>query len=148
MSRRITKIILHHSDSDIKSHDDISVIDGWHKERGFRCTLPDGSEVHVGYHYFITTKGVVQEGRPEHRVGAHCYGENTSSIGICLHGKDEFSSTQFKALTWLVRSLLTKYPEATIHGHNEFASKDCPVFSVDDFMEDYMSNMDEINVNG
>ena len=146
MSRLINKIILHHSDSDVKSHDDIKVIDDWHKSRGFKCTLLDGKIVHVGYHYFITTTGKVQKGRPEDRVGAHCLGENTHSIGICLHGKDIFYDVQFRALAKLIRELQGKYPDSTIHGHNEYVDKDCPMFDVDDFMEDYMSNMPSIDV--
>jgi len=90
---------------------------------------------------------VVQKGRPEDRVGAHCLGENTHSIGICLHGKDSFYDKQFKALAKLVRELQAKYPDTTIHGHNEHSSKACPVFDVDDFLEDYMSNMSSIDVN-
>jgi len=34
----------------------IKTIDGWHKERGFRC---------VGYHFFIKRDGKLQEGRTE-----------------------------------------------------------------------------------
>jgi len=29
-----------------------------------------------------------------------------------------------------VSDLKTRYPAATVHGHNEFAKKDCPCFNV------------------
>lgn len=144
--RLVTKIILHNSDSAIAAHDDISVIDEWHKARGFRFTDIDGTVRHVGYNYFITTKGVVQRGRDKEKVGAHCKGQNRNSIGICLHGKDKFTDEQFKSLAKLIRELLLEYPKATIHGHNEFSNKLCPVFDVDDFIEIYMSNIEAIDV--
>ena len=150
MSRLINKIILHCSDSNIKAHDDIEVIDEWHKARDFRYRLPSGKVIHVGYHYFIKSDGTVQTGRPEEGVGAHCYGENKHSIGICLHGrnKEDFTDAQFKALATLVQGLVQRYPEATIHGHNEFANKTCPVYDVDDFIENYMATIENIDVNG
>lgn len=146
MERNITEIILHYSDSDIKAHDDISVIDDWHKQRGFKCTLDDGRVIHVGYHYFIKSDGTVQIGRPLDKIGAHCLGHNKISVGICLHGKDKFSTKQFKALATLIQQLLIQFPNSTIHGHNEFSYKDCPVFDVDDFIEDYLANIDRIDV--
>lgn len=144
--RVIDKIILHNSDSNVAAHDDISVIDEWHKARGFKFTDIDGSIRHVGYHYFITTAGVVQIGRDKEKIGAHCKGQNRNSIGICLHGTDEFTDEEFTSLAKLINKLLLEYPEATIHGHNEFSSKRCPVFDVDDFIEKYMSNIDAIDV--
>ena len=37
---------------------------------------------------------------------------------------------QKAALKALIEQLKEEYPEATVHGHNEFASKDCPCFDV------------------
>jgi hypothetical protein len=145
--RNINKIIIHCSDSDIPSHDDISVIDDWHKQRGFKLTLPDGNVMHVGYHYFIQSDGSVQNGRPEEYTGAHCLGHNHDSIGICQHGINKFSDKQFKSLAKLVLKLLNKY-DATIHGHNEFSDKDCPGFNIDDFIEKYIANIGSVDVNG
>jgi hypothetical protein len=32
----------------------------------------------------------------------------------------------------LLMDLLTRYPDATLHGHNEFSAKACPSFDVQD----------------
>lgn len=143
MMRSIDKLILHCSDSDVAAHDDISVIREWHtlpKEEGGRGWKD------VGYHKFIKSDGTVQRGRDDSAIGAHCYGQNRHSLGYCLHGKTQFTEAQFKALAEELRKDLLLYPDATIHGHNEFADKECPRFDVDDFIEDYMSNIDTINI--
>lgn len=139
--RALDKLILHCSDSNIKAHDDIKVINQWHKERGFKCILDNGDTIHVGYHFFIKSDGTIQEGRPLDKQGAHCYGQNKNSVGICLHGreKEDFTVEQFTALATLIRELWSEYPGLTIHGHNEFADKACPVYDIDDFMETYLS---------
>ena len=127
--RVINEIIVHCSATregkDITVHD----IDSWHKQRGFRC---------IGYHYVIYLDGSVHIGRPENEEGAHCLGHNKNSIGICYIGgldingkpKDTRTDEQKKSLTELIRTLKTRFPQASIHGHNEFANKACPCFDV------------------
>lgn len=127
--RVINEIIVHCSATregkDITVHD----IDSWHKQRGFRC---------IGYHYVIYLDGSVHIGRPENEEGAHCLGHNRNSIGICYIGgldingkpKDTRTDEQKKSLTELIRTLKTRFPQASIHGHNEFANKACPCFDV------------------
>ena len=119
--RQINKIILHCSDSDIPAHDDISVIRKWHLERGFND---------VGYHWFITTNGKLQYGRPIGDVGAHCRGHNHDSIGICLHGKEQFHSAQFGTLRKLLESLDFALRIKDVYGHCDFDIKKpfCPGF--------------------
>jgi len=129
--RKIEKIILHCSDSDIKAHDDISVIKEWHLARNFKD---------VGYHYFIRKDGMIQKGRSWNTVGAHARGQNKHSIGICLSGRHKFTPIQFKALEHLIERVRCEAPEATIHGHCEFSSKTCPNFDVYDFVHTMMKN--------
>ena len=43
---------------------------------------------------------------------------------------DARTPQQKAALKALIEQLKEEYPEATVHGHNEFASKDCPCFDV------------------
>ena len=122
--RKIRKIIVHCSDSDIPDHDDISVIDKWHKARGWAG---------VGYHYFIKSDGTVQDGRPDDVIGAHVSGHNHDSLGICLHGRHNFTEAQFFSLKALLYDLMTRYDLRTtdIYGHRDFDSKKtCPNFDV------------------
>jgi N-acetylmuramoyl-L-alanine amidase len=124
--RNINLIVLHHSASDYKDHDDIKVIKKWHvEERGFSD---------VGYHYFIRKDGLIQTGRPLATVGAHCKGKNRKSIGICLSGNTKFTEHQFTALAhllWVIELKIGK--KVGIRGHCDFSKKDCPVFDVDEF---------------
>ena len=56
--------------------------------------------------------------------------------GLDKNGKPKDTRTpeQKEALLELLKNLKGKYPDATIHGHNEFANKDCPCF---DAAEEY-----------
>jgi N-acetylmuramoyl-L-alanine amidase len=118
--RQIKKIIIHQSASDIPTHDDISVVDRWHKERGWKG---------VGYHYFIQSDGVLQYGRSICEVGAHTKGHNRDSIGICLHGKTKFTPNQFATLRHLVESLDFTLGNLKVYGHSDFEpTRHCPGF--------------------
>lgn len=133
--RKINKIIIHCSATKEGRPYSVNDIDKWHRERGFDC---------IGYHYIIYLDGTVRAGRSEARMGAHCLGKNAGSIGICYIGgldsegrpKDTRTPEQKEALINLLRGLKAKYPNATIHGHREFANKDCPCFEVS---EEYKS---------
>jgi hypothetical protein len=123
--RLINKLILHCSDSDNPLHDDISVIKQWHLERGF---------IDVGYHFFIKKDGTIQIGRPIYMIGAHCAGQNLSSLGICFSGKTAFTAKQFKAAKQLCISLRDNYKikEIDVYLHNHFnKNKTCPNFNLD-----------------
>ncbi len=127
--RKINKIILHCSATKEGQPFTAKDIDTWHKQRGWKG---------IGYHYVVLLDGTVQPGRPESEIGAHTDGQNANSIGICYVGgldsngkpKDTRTSQQKNALRNLVSDLLKKYPDSTVHGHNEFANKDCPCFNV------------------
>ncbi|MBQ9474658.1 MAG: N-acetylmuramoyl-L-alanine amidase [Bacteroidales bacterium] len=127
--RKITEIIVHCSATPEGRPVTVEDIDLWHRERGFRC---------IGYHYVIYLDGTVHPGRPVSEPGAHCTGHNANSIGVCYVGgcdaamnpKDTRTPAQKEALRTLIRKLLNVYPGATVHGHREFANKDCPSFDV------------------
>ena len=130
-SRKINKIILHCSAT--KEGQDISVdtIRKWHVDgRGWSD---------IGYHYIVSIDGKIEDGRPIDRSGAHTKGQNSNSIGVCYTGgvekdgktpKDTRNPEQLMALANLLDALMEMYPEATLHGHNEFAAKACPSFDV------------------
>ena len=127
--RQIEEIIIHCSATPEGRNVTVKDIDAWHRQRGFQC---------IGYHYVIYLDGSVHEGRKEELIGAHCSGHNGKSIGVCYIGgldrngkpKDTRTEEQRKALVRLISTLRTRYPKATVHGHNEFANKACPCFDV------------------
>lgn len=129
--RNIDKIIIHCSATPEWREHTVADITSWHKARGFAT---------IGYHYVIYLDGTIHSGRPEEQMGAHTTGQNQNSIGICYIGgtdakgnpKDTRTDKQKVALIALVKELKEKYPKATIHGHNEYANKACPSFSVKD----------------
>ena len=130
--RDINKIILHCSAT--REGQDISTetIRGWHvNERGWSD---------IGYHYVVLLDGTVDKARPVERQGAHVRGKNKGSIGVCYIGgcdadmnpKDTRNEAQKKSLEELITYLMESYDDATLHGHNEFSSKACPSFNVEE----------------
>lgn len=132
--RKITEIVIHCSatrpEQDVSARD----IDLWHRRQGW-----DG----IGYHFFIKLDGTIEAGRPIEIKGAHTYGHNAQSIGICYAGgavrdekgnlvyTDTRTSAQQTAIYNLVRTLLHCYPSiTTVAGHNDYANKACPCFDV------------------
>ena len=91
------KIIIHCSatrpSQDIGSND----IDRWHREKGW---------LKIGYHLVITRDGTLELGRDLDEVGAHAYGHNANSVGVCMVGgidedgqpDDNFTSEQWNTL--------------------------------------------------
>lgn len=133
--RKITDaIVIHCSATPEGRAHDVKDIRAWHLARGF---------ADVGYHYVIRLDGVVEPGRREDLVGAHCVesGMNRRSIGICYIGgmdigmkkvKDTRTPEQRRAILELVRNLQRKYgiPDSRVFGHRDFARKGCPSFDV------------------
>jgi len=134
--RNINKIILHCSATPEGRHVTAETIRKWHLDRGWSD---------IGYHFLVYLDGTVVSGRPVERAGAHTKGLNANSIGICYIGgveaekrngkwpaKDTRTPKQLESLEKLIVDLFEEYPEATLHGHNEFAAKACPSFIVRD----------------
>lgn len=128
--RKIDKIIIHCTATPEGREVTVEEVTRWHKARGFRT---------IGYHYLIGLDGRVHKGRPVSEIGSHCIGQNAHSIGVCYVGgletdprkpKDTRTQAQKDALRRLVADLKHRFPEATIHGHREFAAKACPCFDV------------------
>lgn len=127
--RPVNRIILHCSATAEGRDYTVADIDQWHKARGWQG---------IGYHYVVYRDGSIHNGRPIEAVGAHTSGYNKDSIGICYIGgvdangkpKDTRTPEQKKALRELVAKLKEQFPNATVHGHYEFAQKACPSFKV------------------
>ena len=121
--RKITKIYIHCSASNNPDHDDISVIDRWHRKKGWNG---------CGYHAFIKKDGEVQIGRAVEDEGAHTYGHNQDSLGICLHGlnAEDFTEEQFEACASKCDDWIDEFNITSIEPHNAVSIKSCPVFNV------------------
>ena len=126
MKKYITKVknlVVHCSDTDDDL--DLTAID-IHK-----LHLSFGWEG-IGYHKIICKNGNIENGRPEFWEGAHIYGKNLESLGVCLIGKKNFNNYQFSSLKEVLIDWKKKYPHAKIYGHRDLikTKKTCPNFDV------------------
>lgn len=141
--RRIDYIVIHCSATKAGLPFNLQDIDRWHRSRGWQS---------CGYHYVVCLDGTVQVGRPCVQVGAHVYGYNKNSIGICYIGgldengrpADTRTPEQSKQLRILVRHLQSSFPDAKVVGHRDLSPdvnsdgiiepwewlKECPCFDV------------------
>jgi N-acetyl-anhydromuramyl-L-alanine amidase AmpD len=114
------------------TRDKVAEVRRWHvQDRGWKD---------IGYHFLIDRDGTLALGRPVDQVGAHTQGHNTGTIGVSLFGgfgssatdefSDNFTPEQDKALRSLIETLSSLYGIKKVSGHNEYAAKACPSFSV------------------
>ena len=127
--RNINKIIIHCSATPEGKEFSVDDIRRWHLQRGF---------ADIGYHFVIYLDGSVHVGRALAKAGAHCKGHNAHSIGVCYIGgceahsqkpKDTRTEEQKRSLVRLITELRQQFPNASVHGHREFANKACPSFN-------------------
>jgi hypothetical protein len=123
----IRYLVVHCSDTD----DDLTASDIHAMHLGFGW---DG----IGYHAVIIKDGTIEQGRPHFWSGAHVYGHNEESLGVCLIGRNDFTSEQMTALDGLLRDWIARYPQARICGHRDFPNtqKTCPNFDVATWVKD------------
>ena len=140
------RIVVHYSASDWGC---ALLIDQWHKDRGWKG---------IGYHFVIlngytyskdhrwkSLDGVIEPGRPldaspwieADEVGAHAYGYNRNTIGICLVGrKRTFTIKQIKSLASLTSELIHIFglDVSAVVGHYELNSRTvCPEIDMENF---------------
>ena len=88
--------------------------------------------------------GLIEYGdRNLNEIGAHVYGYNSQSLGVCLIGgvdeknksENNFTKDQFEALKKVLKFLTAIFPKAIVQGHRDFpkVAKDCPCFNVKDW---------------
>ncbi len=114
----------------------VASIDRYHRSLGWAG---------IGYHYVIYRDGSVHKGRANSQIGAHCQGDNATSLGICCVGKGDalpvgegyLTPAMWDGLLQLVQQLRAAYrlPIARVVGHRERPSgraqgKTCPGFGV------------------
>lgn len=155
---KIRYIVVHTSAS---YYGDVETVERWHLDRGWTT---------IGYHWLITNcygtysdwraklprlelDGRVWSGRAEKFVGAHVYGYNAESIGVCMIGMDGmFSSAQLRSCAKLCMELQERYPSIEyIMGHYEMnPNKTCPDLDME-YMRKFVFNQgasDEETVTG
>ena len=113
-----------------------ATVNRWHTERGFKNGF--------GYHGLIMPSGLWYKGRPFDMIGAHVKGHNAGTLGFLLIESrkidrlgifsDWFTSAQDKALRSILEDLAISHGVTTVSGHNDFASKLCPGFRVDQWL--------------
>lgn len=120
-------IILHHSAIN-DSEPQFDRINEYHRNKWwFKSSLG----FYAGYHFFIERDGRIIQARDENEEGAHCYGWNKSSIGICLAGDFRYmnpSEDQAKSLSKLVLELELRHgiPKNNVFLHREKRATSCP----------------------
>lgn len=115
--QKTTLIVLHHAYSTNCTVEDI---DRWHKNRGW-CK--------IGYQFFVKKDGTIYRGREENAVGAHAYGYNSISIGICAEGNydvEQMPEAQKNAIIELVTYLKNKYGITEVKKHKDLNNTRCP----------------------
>ena len=117
-TRKVTeRIILHHADAKGCSAEDIH---RWHLNNGWAG---------AGYHFLVRKDGKIYRLRPEDKVGAHAYGANYNSIGICFEGnymEEDMPEVQKEAGKELVVYLKDKYGITTVQRHRDVCATSCP----------------------
>lgn len=127
------RIILHHADAKSCSAEDIH---RWHLNNGWSG---------AGYHFLVKKDGTIYRLRPEDKVGAHAYGSNYNSLGICFEGdymEEDMSAEQIKAGQELVTYLKHKYNITTVQKHKDVCATSCPG---DKFPFDEIANSEASN---
>lgn len=127
------RIILHHADAKSCSAEDIH---RWHLSNGWAG---------AGYHFLVRKDGTIYRLRPEDKVGAHAYGANYNSLGICFEGnymEEDMPEAQKEAGKELVAYLKNKYKISTVQKHKDVCVTSCPgdKFPFDEIAKSKTSN--------
>lgn len=144
--RKITFLVVHHTDTFENSNYTVFDANRDHKARGW----PE-----VGYHFLILRDGRLQVGRSIDKIGTHTRGKNTNSVGIALVGgrvghssqksKTRSSSTftpeQWKTFDSFIRSFALIFPRASYFGHRDLdpGRRSDPEFDVKEYVKNKLS---------
>lgn len=151
--QEVKYIVVHCSATSPEADWKLEDIDRAHRKKGW---------LGVGYHFVIERDGTIRKGRDLDRVGAHAYGHNNHSIGICLSGgvnaegkpEDNYTEDQTQSLALLLLELYPKYGHATVLGHRDLSPdtdgdgevephewlKQCPCFDVKSWVKQWHLN--------
>lgn len=115
--RKIERIIVHHSGSDSDTYESVR---RYHLSRGW---------VDIGYDFWIGREGELKAGRSLYIPGAHCIGQNSLSVSICVAGNYEIETVPeklFDALLTISVSIVNVFGKKGIYGHRDFSNTLCP----------------------
>lgn len=118
--RNITKRAVFHN-SGVTVRQNIEIIHNYHKNtRGYAG---------IGYHLYIRRDGKIYKGRPEEMIGAHAYGANSDSVGVCFEGnfdEEEMTQEQIASGKEIVAYLRNKYGNIEFTEHRKVCNTSCP----------------------
>lgn len=126
--RAVNEIIVHCTATRAGQHFTVADVNAWHLARGWSG---------IGYHRLYGLNGERWQGRAFERVGAHCEGHNTGTIGIAYVGgvmadgrtpADTRTPAQKEAMLLDLVMLRDRFNIQKVSGHNEYAAKACPSF--------------------
>ena len=128
-----TDIVIHHTDN----NKNVKQIEKDHIKRGWSG---------IGYHFIISPEGLVYEGRPIKKKGAHVKQQNTGKIGVALIGDyqpglfddNAPSKAQLLSTIRLIQVLKDSYDIYTVNGHRDYMDTLCPgdnVYNIIDFLK-------------
>jgi len=123
---KIKKVIIHVAATPVGMDIGAAEIRRWHVE--------GNGWSDIGYHYVIRRSGLTETGRDEDTQGAHVYGHNRGTLGICLVGGTpdcNTTSAQWAALAILVVDILRRHGLTVddVDGHRDYdPGKACPQF--------------------
>lgn len=93
----------------------------------------------IGYHFYVRQDGSVFKGRDVKYIGAHCAGNNGSSIGIALEGdfrKEKPTTEQLESTKQLVQKLMSENRAIKkVLNHNDLYKTLCPVVNLKEMVK-------------
>lgn len=100
----------------------------------------------IGYHWLVGRRGDVLAGRPETVIGAGVLGHNAGVIHVCLIGgfgsaatdrfSEHFTAAQDVSARHLLQAIGMRTQIGLISGHNQYAAKACPGFTVSQWLKE------------
>lgn len=100
----------------------------------------------IGYHWLIGRGGEVLAGRPETVIGAGVMGHNAGVIHVCLIGgfgsastdrfAEHFTAAQDVTARHLIQAIGMRTQISLVSGHNQYAAKACPGFTVSQWLKE------------
>lgn len=110
--------ILHHTACSQATPEEIH---RWHLNNGWAG---------AGYNLYVRKDGTIYELRDIDCVGAHAYGSNSNSVGICCEGNfevEQMTDAQVESVKWLLNTYLKeRYGKLPVKKHKDVCATSCP----------------------